>query len=176
MITGIFFWRSVWVLLMIQKTLCTPYFSHRVFEEIIYWKTACRWSNELGLIKGECYNMCVQSPPWGATVFPKEHTSWDTPLHLYISVMICGIQTTVLSFVSLWTLFATEFQHVISTFLLHWAVANLHQARVFFSGEASVKSSWQTERSSPDECDVLRGVDAAASCHCARGDEGGAGD
>jgi hypothetical protein len=24
------------------KALYTPYFSHRVFEEIIYWKTACR--------------------------------------------------------------------------------------------------------------------------------------
>ena len=32
----VFFWRSVWVLLMIQKILCTPYFSHRVFEEIIH--------------------------------------------------------------------------------------------------------------------------------------------
>jgi hypothetical protein len=53
----IFFWRSVWVLLMTQKTLCTPYFSHRGFEEIISWKTADRWSNGLGLIKGECYNI-----------------------------------------------------------------------------------------------------------------------
>jgi hypothetical protein len=53
------------------KALCTPYFSHRVFKEIIYWKTTCRWSNGLGLIKGECYNICVQSPPWGATVSPQ---------------------------------------------------------------------------------------------------------
>jgi hypothetical protein len=46
--------------------------------------------------------------PRGATVFPKGHTSWDTPLHLYISVMICGMQTTVLSFVSL-NLITTEY-------------------------------------------------------------------
>jgi hypothetical protein len=38
--------------------------------------------------------------PKGATIFSKGHTSWDTPLHLYISVMICRIQI-VLSFVSL---------------------------------------------------------------------------
>jgi hypothetical protein len=31
--------------------------------------------------------------PRGATFFPKGHTPWDTPLHLYISVMISGIQT-----------------------------------------------------------------------------------
>jgi hypothetical protein len=39
------------------KALCTPYFFHRVFEKIISWKTADRWSNRLGLIKGECYNI-----------------------------------------------------------------------------------------------------------------------
>jgi hypothetical protein len=32
--------------------------------------------------------------PRGATVFSKGHTPWDTPLHLYISVMICGIQNS----------------------------------------------------------------------------------
>ena len=38
----IFFWSSCEIILIIQKTLCTPYFSHRVFKEIIYWKTTCR--------------------------------------------------------------------------------------------------------------------------------------
>ena len=38
----IFFWSSCEIILIIQKTLCTPYFSHRVFEEIKYWMTACR--------------------------------------------------------------------------------------------------------------------------------------
>ena len=30
----IFFWRLCEIILIIQKILCTPYFSHRVFEEI----------------------------------------------------------------------------------------------------------------------------------------------
>jgi hypothetical protein len=46
--------------------------------------------------------------PRGATVFPKGHTSWDTPLHLYIIVMICGIQT-VLSFCLSLNLVTTEY-------------------------------------------------------------------
>jgi hypothetical protein len=32
----IFFWSLSEIILIIQKTLCTPYFSHRVFEEVIY--------------------------------------------------------------------------------------------------------------------------------------------
>jgi hypothetical protein len=32
----IFFWSLSEIILIIQKTLCTPYFSHRVFEEMIY--------------------------------------------------------------------------------------------------------------------------------------------
>jgi hypothetical protein len=61
------------------KTLCTPYFSHRVFEEMIYWKTACRWSSGLGLIKGDCYKIlsCDQPLPWQFS--PKGHTHWETP-------------------------------------------------------------------------------------------------
>jgi hypothetical protein len=37
MITSIFFfWKLREIILIIQRTLCTPYFSHRVFEEIKY--------------------------------------------------------------------------------------------------------------------------------------------
>ena len=37
----IFFWRLCEIILIIQKTLCTPYFSHRVFEETrIWWQIA----------------------------------------------------------------------------------------------------------------------------------------
>jgi hypothetical protein len=32
----IFFWNSCEIILIIQKTLCTPYFSHGVFEEMVY--------------------------------------------------------------------------------------------------------------------------------------------
>jgi hypothetical protein len=32
----ILFWSTSEIILIIQKTLCTPYFSHRVFEEMIY--------------------------------------------------------------------------------------------------------------------------------------------
>ena len=80
----IFFWRSVWVLLMIQKTLCTPYFSHRVFEEMIYWKINCRWSNGLGLIKGECYKICYHDVINPCQFFPKGHTPWETLFCTYI--------------------------------------------------------------------------------------------
>jgi hypothetical protein len=38
----IFFWRLCEMILIIQKTLCTPYFSHRVFEEIKNLMTDCR--------------------------------------------------------------------------------------------------------------------------------------
>jgi hypothetical protein len=38
----IFFWKLSEIILIIQKTLCTPYFSNRVFEEIKYWMTTCR--------------------------------------------------------------------------------------------------------------------------------------
>jgi hypothetical protein len=36
----IFFWSSSEIILIIQKTLCTPYFSHRVFDEIRSWKNS----------------------------------------------------------------------------------------------------------------------------------------
>ena len=94
----IFFWSSCEIILIIQKTLCTPYFSHRVFEEIRSWKNIWQiikwsWIDQGGVLQ----NITYVINPRGATVFPNGHTSWDTPLHLYISVMICGIQT-VLSF------------------------------------------------------------------------------
>jgi hypothetical protein len=37
------------------KYIVYSLYSHKVFEEIVYWKAADRWSNGLGLIKGECY-------------------------------------------------------------------------------------------------------------------------
>jgi hypothetical protein len=38
----IFFWRLCEIILIIQKTLGTPYFSYRVFEEIKNLMTDCR--------------------------------------------------------------------------------------------------------------------------------------
>jgi hypothetical protein len=63
----IFFWILSGIILIIQKILCTPYFSHRVFEEMVHWKTTCRWSNGFGLIKGKCYEICTcdQTHPMG---------------------------------------------------------------------------------------------------------------
>jgi hypothetical protein len=39
---------------MIQKTLYTPYFAHKVFKEIIYLKRLTDDQMKLELIKGEC--------------------------------------------------------------------------------------------------------------------------
>jgi hypothetical protein len=109
MITDIFFfWRSMWVLLMIQKILCTPYFSHRVFEEIIYLKTTCRWSNELGLIKGECYKLTcykvtchiVTNPRGSTNTSPRDAPLGEDPCHLYINSFLPAINTTVIVFVT----------------------------------------------------------------------------
>ena len=51
------------------KALCTPYFSHRVFEEIIYLKTVDRWSNEVGIDQGGVLeNLPCDLIPRGATV------------------------------------------------------------------------------------------------------------
>jgi hypothetical protein len=38
----IFFWKLSEIILIIQRILYTPYFFHRVFEEIKYWMTTCR--------------------------------------------------------------------------------------------------------------------------------------
>ena len=54
------------------KALCTPYFSHRVFEEMIYWKTTCRWYWS----RGSVTKYCVQSDqPLSDSFLPR-----DTPL------------------------------------------------------------------------------------------------
>jgi hypothetical protein len=72
----IFLLEFKWDSLIIQKILYTPYFSHRVFEEIIYWKSICRWSNGLVLIKGECCKTCyyIMTNPRGSTTSPQGHT------------------------------------------------------------------------------------------------------
>jgi hypothetical protein len=90
-----YFW-GLWVLLIVQKTLCTPYFSHRVFEEIISWKTADRWSNGLELIKGECYN--ILWPIQGARrTYPQgTHPLGMTPVIVYKSVFSAIKDTTVI--------------------------------------------------------------------------------
>jgi hypothetical protein len=69
------------------KALCTPYFSHRVFEEMKHWTTACRWSNGYWLIKGECYKIlsCDQ-----LAVTPKGHTPWETLYPLYKYMTLCN--------------------------------------------------------------------------------------
>jgi hypothetical protein len=86
----------VWDYSHYPKALCTPYFSHRVFEEIRSWKNSWQiikwsWIDQGGVLQ----NITYVINPRGATVFSKVHTLRDTPLHLYISVMICGIQTLV---------------------------------------------------------------------------------
>jgi hypothetical protein len=83
----IFLLEFKWDSLIIQKILYTPYFSHRVFEEIIYWKTICRWSNGLGLIKGECCKTCyfIMTNPRGSTASPQgTHPLGIYPFMLYI--------------------------------------------------------------------------------------------
>jgi hypothetical protein len=73
----IFFWKLSEIILIIQRILYTPYFSHRVFEEIKNLMTDCKWSNGLGLIKGECYKIfctCDLIHPCDS-YFPR-----DTPL------------------------------------------------------------------------------------------------
>jgi hypothetical protein len=79
-----------WDFLIIQKILCTTYFFHRIFEEIIYWKTAYRWLNGLGLIKGEryktCYNVVTNPRGLGSMTSPQGTHHLRCTLHLvYIS-------------------------------------------------------------------------------------------
>jgi hypothetical protein len=75
-----------WDYLIIQKTMCTPYFSLRVFKEIIFWRINCRLSNGLGLIKGEYYKiLCTKwSTPPLAVFSQGTHSLRDTA-SLYIN-------------------------------------------------------------------------------------------
>jgi hypothetical protein len=76
-----------WDSLTIQKVFCTPYFSHRGFKEIIFWRTNCRWSNGLGLIKGECYKTlctCDQAHPLAVT------NPWGTMYTLVYKLLLCN--------------------------------------------------------------------------------------
>jgi hypothetical protein len=73
------------------KALCTPYFSHRVFEEIIYWKTKMikwNWIDQGGVLQ-----YFVTNPLQRARRFlPKGHIPWGCTLCLYINRISSAIK------------------------------------------------------------------------------------
>jgi hypothetical protein len=89
------------------KALCTPYFSHRVFEEIIYWKTKMikwNWIDQGGVLQ-----YFVINPLQRARLFlPKGHIPWGCTLWLYINRISSAIKNIAVISLSLY-LFTTEY-------------------------------------------------------------------
>jgi hypothetical protein len=138
------------------KALCTPYFSHRVFEEIISWETACRWSNGLGLIKGECYKITyykvicdiVTNPRGSTNTSPRDTPLGDDPCHMYIRTTLPAINNVSVICLSL-NLVTTEYT---STWSMTPRGFNILNDIGCFAYQRMIMSSWRVD------CHLSRGV------------------